>query len=412
MERLLIASTAALLLAAGASSAAELPYISASIAVGYVGDGNDQSFLDEGGFGKTPYGEHDDGPSWVDGYIELNTRLGADWDAALTLSGSDHLSPALGVSEATLMYRPLPDTGLRYRLKLGAFRPPVSFEHASEGWTTQYTVLASAINSWVGEEVGALGAEFKVASDPPANPSGWNWDLFAAGYYGNDPAGTMLAWTGWNFWNGQTRYGDRIEMPDLPIFDVAENQSYYAEPYIETDHRPGYYVGGTLEQTEAVRTRVIYYDNRADPNSHDGGQWGWHTRFTSVAAQANLPFDCGLIVQWLGGSSVTWDVPGMGPAVDIDFRASFVELTKAFMSHRITLRYDAFGVSDNDSIPIDPNGENGRAWTASYQWQFARQWTVSLEKLWVEGHRTARALTGLDPNYDDHVALATLRWQL
>ena len=412
MERLLTFAliSAAWLHAFPAWAADSGPEMSASISVGYVASGKETSYLDEG-FGKTPYGRDDEGPAFVDGFIELNQPIGTDWDAKLTLSGSNNLSPGLGITEATLTYRPLPESGLRYRIKLGAFRPPVSFEHSNDGWTTPYTVLASALNSWIAEEVGALGGEIKIASDDAANPTGWNWDVFASGYYGNDPAGAMLAWNGWSFWNGQTRYGDRIEMPDLPFFDVAQ-QSYYVEPYVETDDRPGYYVGGTFERGQQLRVRAMYYDNRADPNSFNGGQWGWHTRFTSVAAQASLPLDLGLIVQWLGGSSVTWDIPGMGAAVDINYHAAFAELTKAFAGQRLTIRYDRFGVSDQDAVPIDPNGENGRAWTASYQWQVSRQWVVSLEQLWVQGHRAARALLDLDANYDDHVTLATLRWQL
>ena len=408
MERLLIL---ALITAIGAGHArAEVPQTSASVTLGYVANGAGTSFLDEG-FAKTPFGSDDEGPAFMDGYVELNQAVSTSWDAMLTLSGSNNLSPALGVTEATLTYRPLPESGLRYRVKLGAFRPPVSFEHTSEGWATQYTVLASALNSWIGEEVGALGGEIKVGSDNAANPTGWDWDLFASGFYGNDPAGALLAWSGWTFWNGQTRWGDRIEMVDLPLFDVAQ-QSYYAEPYLETDDRPGYYVGGTVERDQRLRARVLYYDNRADPNSYKGGQWGWHTRFTSVAAQATLPEDIGLIVQWLGGSSVTWDVPGIGSVVDINYHAAFVQLTRAFGSQRFTVRYDTFDVSDMDSNPLDPNGENGNAWTASYRWQISRQWGIAVEQLWIQGHRTARSLIGLDPNYDEQVLLTSLRWQL
>ena len=332
-----------------------MPQTSASVTLGYVANGDDTSFLDEG-FGKTPFGSDDEGPAFMDGYVEFNQAVGTAWDAKLTLSGSNNLSPALGVTEATLAYRPLPESGLRYRVKLGAFRPPVSFEHTSEGWATQYTVLASALNSWIGEEVGALGGEIKVGSDDAANPAGWDWDLFASGFYGNDPAGTLLAWSGWTFWNGQTRWGDRMKWRRLPVFDIAHRQSYYAEPYLETDDRPGYYVGGTVERDQRLRARALYYDNRADPNSYNGGQWGWHTRFTSVAVQATLPQDIGLIVQWLGGSSVTWDVRRLGsaPWSTSTTTPRSCSSTKAFGSQRFTVRYDTFDVSDVDSIRWTP----------------------------------------------------------
>jgi hypothetical protein len=182
-------------------------------------------------------------------------------------------------------------------------------------------------------------------------------------------------------------------MPGVPLLDYADHQSHYAEPYIETDGRPGFYAGGTLERGQLVRVRALYYDNRTDPNSRNGGQWGWHTRFTSLAAQAHLPFDFGLIVQWLSGDTVTWDVPAWGRHRH-GLSHGFVELTRAFANQRVTVRYDAFATDDRDTIPMDPNGETGHAWTASYQWQFSPQWLVSVEQLWTQGHRTARTLTG------------------
>lgn len=410
MERLLITIAAGVL--AAANAAAETPTFAASMTFAHVVQADDKSFLD-GGFGKTPFGGDDEGAAIAGGYLELQTGLAPTWSTTLTLTNSPDLDPALGVTEASLTYRPLPIGGTRIRVKVGAFRPPVSFEHTGDGWSTQYTILASALNTWIGEEVGGLGTEVRISGDAAANPSGWHWDIFGAGFYGNDPAGTLLAWNGWSFWQGQTRWGDHIKLPDLPLFAYTEHQDRQVEPYLETDGKPGYYVGATLERYQQFRLRAMYWDNRADPNSRNNGQWGWRTRFTSVALQATLPWDVGFIAQWLAGSSETWDVPEVGGAVvDMDFDASFVELTKAYLSQYLTFRYDAYGVDDNDANPIDSNKENGHAYTVSYGWNVTPHWRVALERLWIRGYRDARQTAGLDEYGDESVTLATVRWQL
>lgn len=408
MERLLIIAAA---LAAANSWAVETPQFDASLTFAHVAQADDTSFLD-GGFGKTPFGGNDEGPAMAGGYLQAHAELLPTWSATVTLTNSPDLDPALGVSEASLTYRPLPFAGQRIRVKFGAFRPPISFEHTGDGWSTQYTILASALNSWIGEEVGALGTEVRIGPDVGADPTAWQWDVFGAGFFGNDPAGTLLAWNGWSFWQGQTRWGDRIRLPDLPIFAVAEHQDPRVEPYLETDGDPGFYVGGTLERYQQFRLRVMYWDNRADPNSRNNGQWGWHTRFTSVAFQATLPWNVGFIAQWLGGSSDTWDVPGFGAVVDMDFDASFAELTKSFHSQYLTIRYDDYGVDDHDAIPIDTNNEDGHAYTASYGWNITPHWRINLERVWIRGYRDARETSGLDEYSDESVTLATVRWQL
>lgn len=409
MERLLIVAAAGFMAAANVS--AETPEFSASLTFAHVAQADDKSFLD-GGFGKTPFGGDDEGAAFAGGFLELRTALAPTLSTTLTLTNSPDLDPTLGVTEASLTYRPLPIAGQRIRVKVGAFRPPISFEHTGDGWSTQYTILASALNTWIGEEVGGLGTEVRIGPDPATDPTGWQWDLFGAGFYGNDPAGTLLAWNGWSFWQGQTRWGDRIQLPDLPIFTVAEHQDPQVEPYLETDGKPGFYAGATLERYQHFRLRVMYWDNRADPNSRNNGQWGWRTRFTSVALQATLPWDVGFIAQWLGGATDTWEVEGLGAVVDMDFHASFVELTKSFFSQYLTLRYDDYGADDKDINGMDDNNEDGHAYTASYGWNITPHWRVNVERLWIRGYRDAREVSGLDEYGDESVTLATVRWQL
>jgi hypothetical protein len=411
VERLLIVAIAVAGVSVGSDARAETPQIAASVTFAHVAQADDESFLD-GGFGKTPFGGDDEGPALAGGYLELRTGLGPTWGATLALSNAPDLDPALGITEASLTYRPLPAAGLRWRVKLGAFRPAISFEHGGAAWSTEYSILASALNTWIGEEVGGLGAEVRMGSDAAADPAAWQWDVFGAGFFGNDPAGTLLAWNGWSFWQGQTRWGDRIALPDLPIFDVARHQNPRVEPYLETDGRPGFYVGGTLERQHQYRVRVMYWDNMADPNSRNDGQWGWRTRFTSLSFQTTLPWDVGLLAQWLQGDSDTWEVPGIGAVVDMNFHAAYAALTKAFHSQYLTLRFDDYGVDDKDVNPLDDNDEAGHAYTVSYGWNITPHWNIAVERLWIRGYRDALETSGLDEYADESVTLATLRWQL
>jgi len=396
------------LASAGASAATDL---NLAVEFGYVDGGHYDGFLDRG-LGKTAYGANVERLKLVDGYAEIRTDVGSRWEGKLTLTASEQLDTRLGVSEATLTYRPLPADGRRLRVKLGAFRPPVSFEHASEGWASKYTINASAINSWMGQEIGGLGAEVKLSSDPATSRGPLDWDVFAATFFGNDPSGTLLSWSGWSFWNGQTRWGDKIPLSDLPLFEIATYQAPRAEPYLETDNRPGFWLGGTLGQGNRIRGRYVYYDNRAEPNSHAQHQWGWRTRFHSVGVQANLPGRVGLISQYLNGSTYTWEVPLIGHVVDADFDSYFVMLTRPIGSNRVTLRYDHFEINDQDLAALDPNAEDGSAWTVSYHRRLGPHWRLAAEYVRIDSDRPARAAQGLPVRMLEHLGLVTLTWAL
>jgi hypothetical protein len=107
VERLL--KLVALLLFAAAGAARAATDLHVSVELGWAGDGRYDGFLD-GGLGKTPYGS-DPEVRLMDGYFEARTDLGSQWDAKLTLTGSQELDEAVAVSEATLTWRPLPASG-------------------------------------------------------------------------------------------------------------------------------------------------------------------------------------------------------------------------------------------------------------------------------------------------------------
>ena len=121
-----------------------------------------ESFLDNGQ-GKLRFDEDHQG-------IQLG-RLRAAWNQPLGEVFSAHVEAStwddddknpIDLTEAYLEYRPYPRAGLRTRLRLGAFYPPMSLESRAVGWETPYTITPSAISSWIGEEIRTVGLEGQV----------------------------------------------------------------------------------------------------------------------------------------------------------------------------------------------------------------------------------------------------------
>ena len=382
--------------------------IDAGAELAVVDPGRMPSFAD-GSQGKLRYGEDDNAIQLTSAFVQLSGG-GPSLDATLALDLNSQADSEIGIGEATLTYRPLPIDGIRPRLKIGAFRPPISLEHSARGWATLYTTNASAINSWVGEELGGLGAELSLRSDPTANPNGYYWQLGGAAFYGNDPAGTVLSWRGWSINNWQTRWGDEIPLFDLPVFDYAPGQAYQSEPFLELDDRPGYYANGEVGRTDSWRVRALYYDNRADPESHGHGQSGWRTTFTSIGIAGSLPADIGVIAQWMGGRTYVGPELDWGRPVDNDFDAAFVLLTRVWGAHRLSARFDRFGVDDNDANGLDPNQEDGDAWTLSYQHRFGDHWLGGIEWVRIDSTREAREFEGAARDLIERTLMGVVRY--
>ncbi len=430
--------------------------------------GRYESYLD-GGMGKLRFGSDDEGMQLFGGFLQVENDFGALWDSVISVDINDQLDNPAGFTEALLRYRPLPIRGMRFRGKLGLFRPPISLEHSADGWATRYTIQASALNSWVGEELGAYGFEASVSNDR-ASGADLDWGLKAAVFYGNDPVGTMLAWRGWSPNNVQTRPGDKIPLADpvdivsaqsspadpylgidkrlfgypapggdkIPLddhsdpdqpdpdqpdpdqpdpdqpdpyqYDISSVRPTQAEPYLEIDDRPGYYVAADVGVSKRFGLRWMYYDNRADPEISKHGQYAWRTVFNSAGFQTELPFGVGLIGQYMWGRSYMGPNYGGERAVDIDFDAKFLLLTKVLGENRFTVRREWFAVDDKDGRSFDPSDESMRGWTLSYQRQISSNWRIAFEWLEVDGKRDARELVGLQRKGTEDALYATLRW--
>ena len=176
-----------------------------------------ESFLDNGQ-GKLRFDEDHEG-------IQLG-RLRAAWNQSLGEVFAAHVEAStwddddknpIDLTEAYLEYRPYPRAGLRSRVRLGAFYPPMSLESRAVGWETPYTITPSAISRWIGEEMRTIGLEGQV--DWLGTRPGHDFDLqFTAALFGwNDPAGTMLAAHGFALHDRQTTLFGRVGAPQPDI---------------------------------------------------------------------------------------------------------------------------------------------------------------------------------------------------
>lgn len=353
--------------------------------IGLVSAAGHPSWL-HGSAGKLRYDQDHDGPRFGRGFVDYETRL-ADTVKAKLVSEiyDDDIGPPVDLTEAYLEWRPMTVTANRYRLRAGAFYPRISFENVAPGWSSPYSISPSAINTWVGEELRSVGAEFTISRRPQLLGGAHTFTLNAAIFGGNDPAGGLMAWKGWSIHDRQSRFNDEIPLPPIPRIQPGnwwDGQDPFITPLLEIDEEPGYYVNAEWRFGNRLLVRAMHYDNRADPLGLEDRQFAWRTLFDHVGVQATLPGDIGLMAQRLDGNTYWGRLLDGIYSVDVAFMSHYLLLTRAFDRHRITARYDHFEIAEADSTLLDENAERGHAWTLAYQ--FAASDTVSLAVEWLE----------------------------
>ncbi|MEO8466986.1 MAG: hypothetical protein ABI640_16750 [Gammaproteobacteria bacterium] len=354
------------------------------------------SWLD-GGVGKLRYSNDDRGLVADRWYAEYRGRVGESWSLHATADAVDDATSGFGVTEAYAEWRQIPHSPNRQRLKLGFFNAPWSLENSGPAWSTPLTLSSSAVNTWIGEEVRPLGAEWSLKRRLSFDAA-QQFSLHAALFYGNDPAGSLLAWKGWSVHDRQSRYGDRLPLAPLPLLQpgaMFDKQSAYVAPWREVDGRAGYYLGGGWRYAQRVELTLAHYDNRADPTQIERGQYAWHTGFEQFGVQIDLPKDFGLTAQWMQGTTVMGPVLVTTHAVDTTFEAHYVLVTKLLGKHRITLRRDSFAVIDRDGVPRDDNSDAGEAWTLAYRYERSARWSLGAEWLGINSWHPAWQYLGL-----------------
>ena len=351
----------------------------------FVSSSGHPSWL-EGSAGKLRFDPAHDGAVVSRGYFDYESRLGSTVTAHVLseIYFDDHGS-TVDLTEAYVDWRPMTSTATRYRVKAGAFYPRISLENVGPGWSSPYTINPSAINTWVGEELRAVGTEVTVSRRLEAFGNLHTVAAHVAVFGGNDPAGGLMAWKGWSIHDRQSRFNDEVPLPPIPRIqpgDWWEDQDPFITPLLEIDEAPGYYVNLEWRYGSRFLVRAMHYDNRADPQGIENNQFAWWTYFDHVGIQATLPGDIGLLAQWMDGFTA-WGRQTNGIySVDNEFRSSYVLLTRKFDRHRLTVRYDDFEVTEDDTTPLDENRETGHAWTLAYRFDATEQ--VALAGEWLE----------------------------
>ena len=363
-------SLAVLLLSAGVRAADW----EVSLDMRLVNSDADPPFMD-GGLGTVRYGRNDSGLQLGRARLALTQQLGELWSAHLDVSAWDNKDRSpVGATEAYLQFRPYPRAGYRFRLKAGAFYPPVSLENRAPGWESPYGLSYSAIDSWLAVEVRTIGMEAQL--EWLGTRSGHLFDLgVTGGVFGwNEGAGVVLANDGFSLTDRQTPVFGRVGQPAVaPLLG--------AEPFLQLDHHAGVYAGVEARYLDRVVVRVLRYDNRADPTQIDNvsNAIAWDTTFTSAGVRVEGDNGWTVIAQWLDGKT-TIAPPGL--QLSWPFRAEYALLSRRLGRHTLSARYDRFQV-DSGSLAQGGGWQDGHAWTAAYTFNASVHWRFTLEWLRV-----------------------------
>ena len=134
------------------------------------------------------------------------------------------------------------------------------------GWRSPYTLSFSAINTWVGEELRTIGAEYSLDWLGRSHGHDFDFTLSAAGYGWNDTAGTVLATRGWGLTDRQSTLFGRFANGGKPL---PQRTLFYDD----LDKRAGYYASAAANYRGLLELRALHYDNRAklvEANRHRG----------------------------------------------------------------------------------------------------------------------------------------------
>lgn len=365
----------------------------------------DETSWTHGGLGKTRYGDGDDSARFGGAGIAVAWQATPQLLAFADARTQPQFDSTFGLLEAYVRFRPVSVSPWRWSIKAGEFFAPISFENDGTAWTSRWTITPSAINTWVGEELRTFGAEFRLEHRGELNTFEGAVAVFAA----NDPAGEILAARGWSLSDFVAGVGSRLREPDVYADLIGSVPPRRYNPFLEIDHRVGFYADVDWHSQQFGRASVLYYDNRADPSdfhAFNGGDqlYAWRTHFTSVGAQTELG-NATLIAQGIAGST---EIAPPGFPSETYFSAGYLLAGWNAGAWRPALRIDAFGTRQD---PASPAGlaEHGNAVTFALNWRPVEWLRLTGEALRVESVRDQRLAIGLSPRQSDVQVLLNAR---
>ncbi len=368
----------------------------------------DETGWTDGGLGKSRHGGGGGVAAKFGGAV-----LAATWHPTAALVAVAEVQYPTGehsrldVLDAYVRYRPVSLTPWRWSAKLGAFFPPVSLENDNVGWTSPWTLTPSAIDSWVGEELRTIGAEYRFEHRGSAGTFAGG----AAAFVSNDPAGELIATRGWSLGDLTSGLSSSLREPDAfaPLTDTPAPIGY--RPFDEIDHRIGWYAHLGWESPTYGKIALLRYDNRADPTAYEHYRarevFAWHTRFWSLGAQTRIG-DLVLIAQALDGSTAFEPAPGL--YLDTKLHAGFVLAGWDRGAWRPALRVDLFSLHQLPDFLSDPLSEHGHAITAALNWRPNERLRLTGEWLRIDSTRDQRTQQGIPPHQLDEQLQFSLRF--
>jgi len=353
---------------------------------------NEVSTID-GGVGRLRYGRgdaEDFDAELSDLFLEGALQATSSFKLRATLKRDPEQDEAVDLVEGFAEWKPVSTAPVRWALKAGAFFPPISLENDDIGWTSVYTMTPSAINSWVGEELRAIGGEARLD---------WRFSerstlsVFFSAYGWNDPAGVLLDIRGWGMTDRVTGMADGVRLPDYFAAMVGEPTPFRYEEFAELDGRFGYYAGAEWSMRDGPRLRLLRYDNRADPAAIENGWRAWLTQFWSAGAEAPVgPWT--FIAQGMSGHTDV-DLPMFYRRMD--FSSAFLLVGRDLGDVRLAGRVEFFRADATMDGVLQGPKEDGGAATLAATWSVNEHAVIRAEALTLDVDRPSADGASLRP---------------
>jgi hypothetical protein len=262
-----------------------------------------------------------------------------------------------------------------FGLQAGVMNVPFSLEHVGPAWTPEYTLTASALNSWLWEDLNLAGLE----GEWWRTGRGLRVSALAGVGFGPDQFGRLLAIRGWALGDGLSGLNSDLALP---------NRSDRTEVFDERDDRPaGYAWLSVSDEQQLGELKVGYFNNNGDESEPSV----WRTHFTTVAITIHPHPGIDLLAQYLEGKGHV-----AAPANDSSLSAYYGLISWHSLRQRVSVRYDSFRLGDLDGPPITT--EDGHAWTLAYQYQLGLRHRLAAEYIWLDSRRVASAFSNPTPD--------------
>jgi hypothetical protein len=396
-------SACALALAAGSARAQEF-HLDGMLDLRVFHPSGQRGNLD-GGLGKTERGSGERPSAAGVAFDALVLRgvaeLTPDFHIVAELRSDPRQKAAVDLLDAYAVWRPVSITRWRWTLKGGAFFPPISLENERIGWTSDWTLTPSAINSWVGDELRTIGTEGTLEWRGDVD----HFEAKVAVFGWNEPAGAAIEDRGWAFSGMPHGLFDHVRIASVAGSSGRTVAHSYSYDFKQLDGTPGWYAGITWERPDFGRLSLLRYDNMADPSAHDSNDFGWRTKFWSLGYSTELG-ELVVLAQAMIGSTVIVPVPSFVSTTH--FYAGYVLVGWEREHWRYALRFDQFGTHETQPGP-DQNSEHGMALTAAITWSPVTWARITAEVLEVDSWRTQRSRLGKSPRALETQAQLALR---